>query len=295
NFYIAYYTYIYISSSTVYACSIGLTQLRYRSLQLMYCIPPSNSNESDPCPQFVNGQKALCQKDEAEGQYICCGAPELLIDLLSSKEVPQKVQVISVTFAVQNSAPILSLITNPYYATGNINNTWTTTSIVVLVQDGPCSIVINTGLPIQKNEIVANLAAKGIVANKLDYTVITSGFPQFIGNANLFPTSQFITPFVNLCSSKTQIMRTPGPSPDSISVIVRNVPMMGTVAITGALFVQDIDVNRIDSAFVWDTNELYTSRRKVICISDWIIPGHSAPVQVTEIHKRQAQCPEIYN
>lgn len=43
----------------------------------------------------------------------------------------------------------------------------------------------------------------------------------------------FQIPFVDLCSSKTQIMHTPGPSPDAITVVARNVPSMGTVAITG--------------------------------------------------------------
>ncbi|VDD94864.1 unnamed protein product [Enterobius vermicularis] len=208
----------------------------------------------------------------------------------------------------EDDGPLLTLVTGAQYHPGNVTNTWTATSSVVLLQDGPCSVVVNTGLPVQKNEIIANLASKGIIGNKLDYTVITSGLPQFVGNVNLFPASQFIIglfyahwttvafanvrkiPFVDLCSSKTQIMHTPGPSPDAITVVARNVPSMGTVAITGALFVQDIDPNRIEEHFVWNEEELLMSRKKVICMSDWIIPAHAAPSPVTKFMKRQMEC-----
>lgn len=58
----------------------------------------------------------------------------------------------------------------------------------------------------------------------------------------------------------------------------------------GALFVQDIDPNRIEEHFVWNEEELLMSRKKVICMSDWIIPAHAAPSPVTKFMKRQMEC-----
>uniref|UniRef100_A0A914W3Y1 Uncharacterized protein n=1 Tax=Plectus sambesii TaxID=2011161 RepID=A0A914W3Y1_9BILA len=53
-----------------------------------------------------------------------------------------------------NAVPTIALIATGEYRV-NGNSSWQAASTVVLVQDGPCTIIVNTGLPVQKNEIIA--------------------------------------------------------------------------------------------------------------------------------------------
>lgn len=45
---------------------------------------------------------------------------------------------------------------------GNASLSWIAPATVVLLQDGNCSIVVNTGLPVQKNDIIASKPSKNI-------------------------------------------------------------------------------------------------------------------------------------
>uniref|UniRef100_A0A914DQX6 Uncharacterized protein n=1 Tax=Acrobeloides nanus TaxID=290746 RepID=A0A914DQX6_9BILA len=153
---------------------------------------------------------------------------------------------------------------------------------------------------------ILGLSAKGLFGHLFNFTVITSGHPQFIGNINLFESQHFVVGLLgvhrsivtsnklekatDLCSSNTQLVHTPGPMPDSVSVLAKNVPGMGTVAITGALFIQDDNLKRVDFPFVWNQDLLFDSRKRIICMSDWLIPGHSVPIPVTRQLKMNAGC-----
>jgi hypothetical protein len=48
------------------------------------------------------------------------------------------------------------LITSGYFTPGNNSLSWSAPSTVTLIQDGRCSIIVNSGLPIQKNDLVSS-------------------------------------------------------------------------------------------------------------------------------------------
>jgi hypothetical protein len=74
-----------------------------------------------------------------------------------------------------------------------------------------------------------------------------------------------------------------------LSLIVRNVPGKGTVALTGDLFYFENDEN-VFQQFSEDVEKQKQNRRKVICLADYIVPGHGPMFQVTSKMKTQASC-----
>ncbi|CAJ0579309.1 unnamed protein product, partial [Mesorhabditis spiculigera] len=134
----------------------------------------------------------------------------------------------------------LSLLSTPTLRAASPNS-WDAKPAVVLLQDGACNILINTGLPSQGPEIVEELTSRRIF--DAQFTVATSPHLQFSGNLNLFPNAQIIAGRwhardtkmtrwntglgyrMDLCSQSTYTIPTPGifsiknlgPSEDAIT------------------------------------------------------------------------------
>uniref|UniRef100_A0A914W159 Uncharacterized protein n=1 Tax=Plectus sambesii TaxID=2011161 RepID=A0A914W159_9BILA len=155
---------------------------------------------------------------------------------------------------------------------------------------------------------IFGLAARGIGQKGVDYTVVTSAHPQFVGNLNLFPTSRLLFGWLmaswrnieqsplfeqdsmRLCSQNTQLIKAAGTTPDAGVVLVYAVDGMGTVAIAGDLFMYDDNLSRLDAAFVWDDVMVQQSRRRIVCLADWLVPGHGVPMPISRATKQQAGC-----
>ncbi|PAV61883.1 hypothetical protein WR25_22808 [Diploscapter pachys] len=206
------------------------------------------------------------------------------------------------------SVAVLQLLSGGFIQHGNFSESLRLSSNVVLVKDGPCYLVVNTGLPYQKNDIIKNLASAGATSTDVQFLIITSALPQFLGSLNLFQSAQLITEKhfvyrdhvlqgiiqedvqIETCSRNTYLFATPGPTANSVTLIAKNVPSMGRVAIAGALFLHDDSITRIDDSFTWNAAKMIESRRKIICQVDWIVPAHSPPFPVSTALRHMAEC-----
>jgi glyoxylase-like metal-dependent hydrolase (beta-lactamase superfamily II) len=73
-----------------------------------------------------------------------------------------------------------------------------------------------------------------------------------------------------------QLIKTPGHTPEDITVMVRNTDKYGTIAVCGDVFVAEDDMR---FPLMWKpmaSNEKMqeASRKRLICDADYIVPGH---------------------
>jgi hypothetical protein len=52
----------------------------------------------------------------------------------------------------------------------------------------------------------------------------------------------------------------------------------------------DDNLSRLDGAFVWDDVMMQQSRRRIVCLADWLVPGHGVPLPISRATKQQAGC-----
>lgn len=65
---------------------------------------------------------------------------------------------------------------------------------------------------------------------------------------------------------------------------------MPMTAVLGDLFMYDDNLSRVDEAFVWDEVTVQKSRRRIVCLADWLVPGHGVPLPISRGTKQQAGC-----
>ncbi|KRZ12819.1 Uncharacterized protein T11_5592 [Trichinella zimbabwensis] len=127
-------------------------------------------------------------------------------------------------------------------------------STVVLVkdnQDNSCNILVDTGIAIDRNILISNLAIHGIHPNNIHYVILTHGHPDHTGNQNLFTQAKVLFgrlgmqghtfieyrdgvngpgEYVRLCKH-CKLYPTPGHTASDLTLVVENVHGYGTVAI----------------------------------------------------------------
>uniref|UniRef100_A0A1I8EVQ9 Lactamase_B domain-containing protein n=1 Tax=Wuchereria bancrofti TaxID=6293 RepID=A0A1I8EVQ9_WUCBA len=80
-----------------------------------------------------------------------------------------------------------------------------------------------------------------------------------------------------------EVWKTPGSTQQSLSVLVYNVEGYGTMAVVGDLIpTEDYVFNRTNSNVdldksVWDSLIRRQNSNLIVCLADWIIPGHGQP------------------
>ncbi|TKR80427.1 hypothetical protein L596_014501 [Steinernema carpocapsae] len=93
-------------------------------------------------------------------------------------------------------------------------------------------------------------------------------------------------------TQNVELWNTPGHTAQDLSVIVRNVPCCGTVAVVGDLIYSEHDVFNYTEWYydAWNPKIGLNNRNKVICCVDWIVPGHGKMFKVTQEMRYRANC-----
>jgi glyoxylase-like metal-dependent hydrolase (beta-lactamase superfamily II) len=164
---------------------------------------------------------------------------------------------------------------------------------VTLITGDPL-VIVDTGAPEQRREILDALAGRRVDPAMIAWVVNTHGHLDHIGNNNLFPNATFVLDSdlardgeywihdfrqrpLEIASSDGRppivVMLTPGHTDHDLSVIVET--SLGIVAVVGDLFEYEGDWN--DNAWrFWSKNPAVQeeSRAAVMALADYIIPGH---------------------
>ncbi|MBW2992987.1 MBL fold metallo-hydrolase [Candidatus Woesearchaeota archaeon] len=160
-------------------------------------------------------------------------------------------------------------------------------SSVVLVKDKNINILVDPGtLPSQKM-LVEKLKKEGLSISDIDVVFITHSHMDHYRNIGMFAKAKSLDCWGywegdvwkesdGRITDDISFIKTPGHSSDSVTLLVKT--KKGIVAICGDVFWKE-DFPK-DDPYASDKKKLAVSRKKVLEIADFIIPGHGKMFKV---------------
>ncbi len=157
-------------------------------------------------------------------------------------------------------------------------------STITLIRDGGKNIIVDTGNIAVEQEILTSLKKENLKPEDIDIVVNTHSHSDHRDNNHLFRKATIyieedtikgdIYEFFPVLRTielavDTRIIQTPGHTGDSISVLTKT--NKGTYAIVGDLF---FFAQNDSPEFTKDEVKLQESKKKVLALADYVIPGH---------------------
>lgn len=155
-------------------------------------------------------------------------------------------------------------------------------------------IIVDPGC--NRDLLLEELGKRNLSINDIDYVFLTHHHLDHAMNAGIFPNAKVIDEeavytqdhaiegVVEIPATDITVIKTPGHEYAHAALLVPTKD--GTVAVAGDNFwwtteeEQKIDVEKIDD-FAEKMDELIASRKKILDLADWIIPGHGKMMKVT--------------
>jgi glyoxylase-like metal-dependent hydrolase (beta-lactamase superfamily II) len=160
-----------------------------------------------------------------------------------------------------------------------------TCATISLVRDGDMIMVVDPGVLESQQILIDALNKEGLTISDVNVVCITHSHIDHYLNAGMFPNAKILE-FFGLWDKNTvqewneqfspnvKILKTPGHDYTSITVFAKT--KEGIVAICGDVFwKENFPKNPEDDIYASDHERLKESRRKVLELADWVIPGHS--------------------
>uniref|UniRef100_A0A0K0G519 Lactamase_B domain-containing protein n=1 Tax=Strongyloides venezuelensis TaxID=75913 RepID=A0A0K0G519_STRVS len=188
------------------------------------------------------------------------------------------------------------------------------TGTITLINDHGVNVLVDTGASSDTERLLLALTKEGITLDNIDSVVITHGHPNHMGNLNffgrkpiLFNSLEYIGKHVistelkdrpyRKITSNIEVWKTPGHTQHDLSVLVHGVNGYGTMAIVGDLIPSERFINeKIDimlSEGVWDSGTKRQNANLIICMADWVIPGHGQPFRILPHYRQKAGCTRL--
>ena len=175
---------------------------------------------------------------------------------------------------------------------------WVASSTTCLVTTEDKKIITDPGC--NRERLLEALQREGLITKDIDYVFLSHRHPDHVLLAGIFENAKFITFDTNLMYDKdlllefdkhvlgedVEIIETPGHVEEHLSLIV-NTPK-GKIAIAGDVIwwldgeKQVFNINQKDRSQSkgMDMNKLIESRKRILEIADYIIPGHGKMFKV---------------
>lgn len=153
---------------------------------------------------------------------------------------------------------------------------WDANSTCVLVKSKGRNIIVDPGC--NREKLLDALEREHLTLDDIDYVVLTHGHDDHALLADIFRNAEVITEGNSVPGTDVELLSTPGHTRSHISVAVRTPE--GTYVIAGDVFwwtdeeEQKVDINKKDNVPVFDMEKLVESRKKILEMADYVIPGH---------------------
>jgi len=176
------------------------------------------------------------------------------------------------------------------YAT-TLKKGWIASSTTTLIQDGKINIIVDPG--INRRKLLDALKREGLKPEDIDYILMTHYHPDHNYLSGIFPKAKALDDELvydkdkeyehggKVPGTNVKILPTPGHEKSHGTLIVPT--EKGTVVVAGDVWwwktshKQKTDresLLNLKDIYVKDKRALLESRKKILEIADWIIPGH---------------------
>ncbi|MBS3053832.1 MAG: MBL fold metallo-hydrolase [Candidatus Aenigmarchaeota archaeon] len=174
-----------------------------------------------------------------------------------------------------------------------IKRGWIASSTCTLIKDGKTKIVADPGA--NKKLLISRLKKEKLKPSDINYIFLTHYHLDHILQASLFAKAKILDGSTiyeddkefeysgEIPGTSISVMKTPGHADEHCSLVVKT--EKGKVVVAGDNFwwtrgeKQTLDVNRED-IFANNMEKLKESRKKILNIADYIIPGHGKMLKV---------------
>lgn len=152
---------------------------------------------------------------------------------------------------------------------------------ITLVRDKDIVMVVDPGILEDQKILVDKLREEGLSVDDVNIVCITHSHIDHYRNIGMFPKAKTLE-YYGLWHRNTvenwkeqftddiQIIKTPGHNYDGITLLVKT--EKGIVAVCGDIFWKE-NLPKEDP-YASDKEKLKVSRKKVLEMADWVIPGH---------------------
>ncbi|MBU2539867.1 MBL fold metallo-hydrolase [Patescibacteria group bacterium] len=177
----------------------------------------------------------------------------------------------------------VKILAEGYTTADSINNNGEekTCATISLVRDKDIVMVVDPGILEDQKILIKELKKEGLTVNDVNFVFITHSHLDHYRNIGMFPKAKTLEYFgiwdkntiedrEEQFTENIRIIETPGHDKTSLSLLVKT--NKGLVAICGDVFWKE-NLPEKDS-YADDPQRLEESRKKILEIADWIIPGH---------------------
>ena len=177
-------------------------------------------------------------------------------------------------------------------------NGWLASSTTTLIEDNGKKIIVDPG--INKELLLKKLQKEGLRPNNIDIVFMTHYHPDHAFLASIFAKAKVLdgdtiyeddkeVSYKNkIPGTNLEVILTPGHAHEHASLLIKTAK--GNIVIAGDVFwwtdeekqkTDDIEtlINKEDP-FTKDLSALRKSRKKILEIADWVIPGHGKMFKV---------------
>lgn len=190
----------------------------------------------------------------------------------------------------KNSLPRVDILLKGYYSLGDTSGR--ACSTVTLIEDKDLRIVVDPGALADPGLLLRELDKRDLSVVDIDVVFITHSHMDHLRNIGLFPGAKILdysgwwqgdvwsspTAVIN---DNIKVIETPGHSHDGITLLVNTTE--GIIAICGDLFWDSSFPERPeDDPFASDVALLAKSRKKLMEMADYIIPGHGDMFEIQD-------------